>query len=381
MQLLLIIMLCALTSVWATYLTIKIASSLRLGGDEVDGVQKFHEHWVPRLGGIPVFFALVASMLVFARVSGAFIHETAFFIICIAPAFAIGLIEDITRAAGVLSRLIGTMVAAALGWWLLGAQLDRLALPFLDSWLSIYWPLSFGLTLIAAAGVAHAVNIVDGCNGLSSFFCIVALSAIGLVSGFVGDTFVMQAAVLSAAAIAGFLIWNFPFGKIFLGDAGAYLAGFLIAELAILLVVRNPDVSPWFPMLLMVYPVWETLFSMYRRAVIAGTNVGKPDALHLHQLLYRRITRRLRPIETAEDRVLANSFTSLYLWAMSLLCALPAVVFWDNSVVLILLCALAVGSYMTVYRRVVRLRTPSFLMLGMKRRQALNDESMVSVSD
>jgi UDP-N-acetylmuramyl pentapeptide phosphotransferase/UDP-N-acetylglucosamine-1-phosphate transferase len=64
------------------------------------------------------------------------------------------------------------------------------------------------------------------------------------------------------------LIWNYPRGKIFLGDGGAYLLGFWLAELSVLLVVRHPEVSPWFPMLLLVYPIFETLFSMYRSKVL-----------------------------------------------------------------------------------------------------------------
>lgn len=355
--------LAALTSVWVCRITIQLAARLRFGGDETDGVQKFHAHWVPRLGGVPVFLALVASLLGLAKVSNTYVVETAFLILCLLPAFGVGLVEDLTRSAGVLSRLIMTMVAAAIGWWLLGAQLNRLDLPFVDGWLQQYSLLAFVLTLVAAGGVAHAVNIVDGCNGLSGFFCIAALVAIGIVAGFVGDSFVMQSALIAAAAIAGFLFWNFPFGRIFFGDAGAYLAGFLIAELSILLVVRNPAVSAWFPMLLMIYPVWETLFSMYRRAVVSGTSVGHPDALHLHQLIYRRIMRRVWPIQTASDKVLANSFTSLYLWVLALLCAIPAVLFWNSTPLLMLSCLGVVLLYMSVYRRVVRFRTPAFMMV------------------
>lgn len=355
--------LAALTSVWVCRMTIHLAARLRFGGDETDGVQKFHAHWVPRLGGIPVFIAMVSALLGLAKVSGLYVVETSFLILCLLPAFGVGLIEDLTRAAGVMSRLIMTMVAAAIGWWLLGAQLNRLDLPLIDNWLQSYPILAFGLTLVAAGGVAHAVNIIDGCNGLSGFFCIAVLVAISVVAGFVGDDLVLRVALIGAAAIAGFLFWNFPFGRIFFGDAGAYLAGFLIAELAILLVVRNPAVSPWFPMLLMIYPVWETLFSMYRRAVLSGTSVGHPDALHLHQLIYRRIMRRVWSMESPSDKVLANSFTSLYLWVLALLCAVPAVIFWSNSGWLAFCCLLIVGLYMTVYRRMVRFRTPAFMML------------------
>ena len=67
----------------------------------------------------------------------------------------------------------------------------------------------------------------------------------------------------------GFFVWNFPAGLIFLGDGGAYFLGFYLAELAILLLHRNPEVSPMFPLLLCIYPVFETLFSIYRRKCAA----------------------------------------------------------------------------------------------------------------
>lgn len=61
-------------------------------------------------------------------------------------------------------------------------------------------------------------------------------------------------------------------GKIFLGDGGAYLLGYFIAEISVLLVLRNPEVSPWFPLLVVAYPVVEALFSIYRRNILKGVS-------------------------------------------------------------------------------------------------------------
>ena len=289
-------------------------------------------------------------------------------VICLLPAFAIGLVEDLTRSAGVLTRLVFTMIAAALGWWLLGASLNRIDIAWADQLLAMHWAGPFVFTLIAAAGVAHAVNIIDGCNGLIAFFCVVVLLSLACVAWFVGDPLVLRVSLVAAMSIAGFLVWNFPFGRIFMGDSGAYLAGFLIATFSILLVVRNPDVSPWFPMMLMIYPVWETLFSMYRRAVISRTSMGRADALHLHQLIYRRIMRGGAVPEDAGDVVLQNSFTSVYLWVLSLICAIPAVLMWDNTAFLIGGCLAVISLYMAFYRRLVRFRTPKMLVRGSARR-------------
>ncbi len=355
-----------LTSFWAGWLTIRMAHQLKFGGDESSGVQKFHDHWVPRLGGIPIFVALFSGLLLLAWMNRDGESTSTYLIICTLPAFGIGLLEDVTRRAGVLPRLLMTMVAAGLGWWLLNAGLHRLDIPGVDTLLAASPLFALLLTMVAAGGVAHAINIIDGYNGLSGFFIIVVLVSIALVAAQVDDTLIAQIALLSAASVLGFLVWNFPFGRIFMGDAGAYLLGFLVAELSMMLVVRNPQVSPWCPLLLMVYPVWETLFSMARRAMYSLSHMGQPDALHLHQLIYRRLMKRYGSSKDSHHRLMRNSFTSLYLWALAVMCAIPAVLFWDQTGVLMLFSVLFAVSYVVFYRRLVRFRAPRFMVARQK---------------
>ena len=89
-----------------------------------------------------------------------------------------------------------------------------------------------------------------------------------------GDDTVATLALIGVGAVLGFFFWNFPGGLIFLGDGGAYFLGFYVAELGILLLARNPSVSPMCPLLICIYPVFETLFSMYRRKVLRGRADG-----------------------------------------------------------------------------------------------------------
>ena len=109
---------------------------------------------------------------------------------------------------------------------------------------------------------------------------MLVLAGLAFVSAQVGDPVVLTASLIMAGAVFGLLLWNYPKGKIFLGDGGAYLLGFWMAELSVLLVARNPEVSPWFPMALLIYPIFETLFSAYRRKILRGGHPGHPDALH-----------------------------------------------------------------------------------------------------
>lgn len=360
-------------AVSVTGITIRAARHLEFGVDESHGVQKMHSHWVPRLGGIPIFVAFIGALLLSAWFNGALERESIALIVAILPAFGIGLVEDVTRRAGIAIRFFFTMVAAALGWWLLGAQLNRLDLPLVDGWLQASPVFVFGLTVLAAAGLSHAVNIIDGCNGLSSFVSALVLVCLGIVAYEVGDEFVASASFLAAAAVMGFFVWNFPFGRIFLGDAGAYMVGFVIAEMSILLVVRNPEVSAWFPLLLMAYPVWETLFSMARRVKWGLSHISKPDALHMHQLILRRVLRQHLTSSLAR-----NSATSPYLWALSLLCALPAVMLYGATPLLQAACLMFVATYCWLYGRLVRFRTPALIALTGRWLARADDEDAVA---
>lgn len=357
------IVLGSLTSFWFTWLTILLARHHQIGSDEASGVQKFHDHWVPRLGGVPVFAAFVTTILLAAWLSNSEIDRSVRLLVCTLPAFGIGLLEDVTRKAGVSPRLLFTMIAAAIGWWLLDARLLRLDLPVVDGLLLAYPLAAFALTLFAAGGVAHAVNIIDGYNGLSGFVIAAAFAGMALVAWQVGDAFVLRVSVVAVIAVAGFLAWNFPYGRIFLGDSGAYFLGFLFAEMAILLVHRNPGVSAWCPMLLMIYPVWETVFSMIRRGSEGGLHrMGQPDALHLHQLVYRRLMKRYVGSPSPEHRILRNSLTSVYLWGLALMSIVPAVLFWNRPLILMLFAALFIVSYGVLYIGIVRFRVPRWLV-------------------
>ena len=145
--------------------------------------------------------------------------------------------------------------------------------------------------MFAVAGIANAINIIDGFNGLASMCVVLMLGALAYVAFQVGDPTVATLALAGIGAVLGFFLWNFPGGLIFLGDGGAYFLGFFVAELSILLLVRNPTVSPLFPLLACIYPIFETVFSIYRRRFLRATPPSMPDGIHLHSLIYRRLLR------------------------------------------------------------------------------------------
>ena len=140
-------------------------------------------------------------------------------------------------------------------------------------------------------GVANAINIIDGFNGLAAGSLIIMFASFAWVAHQVGDDLVFGLAILYGALVLGFFLVNFPLGKIFLGDGGAYFAGFLLAALGVLLPMRNPETSAWTAILICAYPVIETLASMRRKQRRDGHSVGQPDRVHFHMLAHRRYAR------------------------------------------------------------------------------------------
>jgi len=195
-----------------------------------------------------------------------------------------------------------------------------------------------------------------------------------LVAATVGDPLVFPARSALAASIGRRVLLNYPRGRIFLGDGGAYLVGLLLAELAVLLVHRNSEISPWFPLVLLAYPVWETLFSMYRRKA-RGQSTGHADALHLHTLVYRRVVRWRGFAGKPSDYAVRNSLASALLWVVPATCLAVALAFWDRSLPL-QLAAVAFGiSYTLAYRRLVRFGVPGWLVIRARSKSAAGVEA------
>jgi UDP-N-acetylmuramyl pentapeptide phosphotransferase/UDP-N-acetylglucosamine-1-phosphate transferase len=324
------------------------------------GLRKVHVIPTPRIGGIAVAAGLLAALGISCLMSGE-ICPWSLLLVCAAPAFAWGLIEDLTKRGAVSVRLALTGTAAALGFVLLDARIVELDVPGLD-WMLAFHAFSFAFTVFAVAGVAHSVNIIDGLNGLAGVVGLLAAIGLAIVAAAVDDPLVFPAACALAASLAGFLLVNYPRGRIFLGDGGAYLVGLLLAELSVLLVHRNSEVSPWFPLVLLAYPIWETLFSMYRRKM-RGQSTGRADALHLHSLVYRRVVRWRGFAGRPSDYVARNSIASALLWAIPAACFAVAAAFWDRSEPLQLAALVFAISYTLAYRRLVRFGVPRWLVV------------------
>ncbi len=314
------------------------------------GVQKVHTDPTPRIGGVGLMIGLLFGWWVQDDDALSTANDLlGLTLLASLPAFVFGLAEDITKHISVRSRLLATMASGIFGWWLTGYCLSRVDVWGLDTLLA-WAPFCILFTAFAVAGVANAYNILDGFNGLTSAAMIVAVAAMGAIAYEVGDAALVYFALIYMAAILGFMAWNYPLGRIFLGDGGAYAMGFLIAWMAVMLPARHPDVSPWASLLACGFPVMETIYSMARRK-LTRQNSGAPDALHLHSLVKKVV---IRPRFKQFKAAIRNALVMLTLLPFIAIVGLTAVVFYKDTAVLMAAFVGFFFIYAVTHRQLVR---------------------------
>lgn len=326
-----------------------VLASTKLHGrftfDNQAGIQKIHGLTVPRVGGVGIFVSVVF-------VSLAFNHELELLqVLAIAsvPAFLAGLLEDLTKRISPAVRLSATILSGILAYILTGYRISEIGIDLIDPLFSIV-PCSVVFSAVAVAGISNSFNIIDGFNGLAGITAKIALLAIGLVAWRVQDFEIVNICLVFGAATVGFTLWNWPLGRLFLGDGGAYTIGFVVGWLALALVERNTTVSPFVAVLICIYPITEVLFSIYRRFA-RKHNPSSPDRLHMHSLIGRRwVDRRF----SRRSKITRNSIAGITMSTLSLPSASVVLLAYDSMTVCISLCALFVTAYILGYRRLIR---------------------------
>jgi UDP-N-acetylmuramyl pentapeptide phosphotransferase/UDP-N-acetylglucosamine-1-phosphate transferase len=327
------------------------------GDSDFSSPQKFHNRVAPRIGGLAVFMGMSIAVIFKWVVNPDLGRALTLTLAASMPAFFSGVAEDLTKRISIKFRLTAASLSGLIFLFLFDITTIRFGFGAIDLWLDHPW---FVITFLAfgIAGVCNAYNIIDGFNGLASMVAIISALAIAYIAFKVSDPLVLNLAFILICATAGFFLWNYPRGLIFLGDGGAYLIGFSIACLSILLVSRNPSVSPWFAIMVNAYPIFETLFTIWRRSVHRGKNPALPDGAHFHSLVYRRIMRWAHP---SDPPYWANAKTSPLLWVLSSIGIIPALLWWDSTFALMISMITFVLLYILTYRRIVTFRTPQWL--------------------
>jgi UDP-N-acetylmuramyl pentapeptide phosphotransferase/UDP-N-acetylglucosamine-1-phosphate transferase len=314
-----------------------------LSGDFGLGIQKVHLAATPRVGGVAIFIGVAAAYVAGTAEQGVILGPL-WMAGCVA--FAFGLLEDLTKRVPVTTRLLATILSGVVGWAITSLSLHRVGLPWVDDLLS-HQGMSVMFTAFAIGGIANAINIIDGLNGLASAMKVIAFTAVALIAHAEGDAGLAFATLSIAAAVLGFFLVNWPMGKLFLGDGGSYFGGFALAWSCVLLVERNQSVAPFAALMVCIYPFIEVLFSIYRRKV-KQLSPGQPDRQHLHSLIYRRY------IVTVAPTVKENSVAGILVAMLNLPPAIAAYYLKHSNLWACVACVGFCMGYVLIYRRVVK---------------------------
>lgn len=291
--------------------------------------RKVHSAAIPRLGGVAIFGAFLFALLVFMDFS----IEIRGLVAGALVVFVTGLVDDIYGlsakrkffgqiAACLVTILVGDLYLINLG------DLFGFGEVILPTWFSIPF------TVFAVVGIINSINLIDGLDGLAGGVSVIALSAFMLIDLHAGsgETMLICAALLGA--LLGFLKYNTYPARIFMGDVGSLVVGFLLGFLAIKLTQRpGQDINPVVPVLILGLPIIDTLWVMTRR-VLCRVSPFCPDMTHLHH----------RFLELGFQ----HRFTVLIIYGVSLFWAVFALVFhaWPEYLMLVSYLVITTASYL-----------------------------------
>jgi len=253
-----------------------------IGLDAPDGKRKRHDRPIPRLGGGPIFLALMLGIVVGILTRRVEWARWLPLVLCNALMFSVGFADDL-KALGARVKLVG-QVGTALILFALGISIDVLSNPYGQGALQLGW-WSLPLTLMWLVAIPNIINLIDGMDGLAGgfgLFLAMTLAFVGYVSN---QADVVIVAVVMAGALTGFLFFNFPPAKIFLGDGGAYLIGFFIASVSLKSSNKGSIIAALLVIIIALgVPILDTAFAIMRRS-IRGVPIFSADAEHIHHRL------------------------------------------------------------------------------------------------
>jgi len=187
---------------------------------DVEKPQKFHLKNTSRCGGLGIFLGSLALIT--------FDDLGLKLLVASIPAFLAGFCEDFHRKISPKVRMLIVSLAVILGMILLKTIIWDIG--YFRAYFKLPFFIAIPFTIFCVVGVTNAINIIDGLNGLASGISMISLLCFAFVVYKVGDFQLLQIIVVLIFAIVGFFIWNFPKGKIFLDDGGAYFLGFFLGR-------------------------------------------------------------------------------------------------------------------------------------------------------
>ena len=263
----------------------------RLGIVDSPDVRKRHRAATPYFGGVAVFAGIAASLVVASGLASSDPAEAGFasldrpLLALLSGAgviFALGLLDDVRPVRARYKMLLQGGVAV----WMWSAGIRLESVPLIESAFSLNCSyLSLPLTVLWIVGITNAVNLIDGLDGLAAGIGAIAAAAIAYVAFQLQQQAVGLVLAALAAALVGFLVHNRHPARLFLGDAGSLLIGFLLATCAVTTTSNASDISALgVPLLALAVPILDLSFTVIRR-LMERRGIFSPDRNHVHYRL------------------------------------------------------------------------------------------------
>ena len=269
-----LIIMTALTSFLITPLIIKL--SFMTGALDKPNFRKVHKTPTSILGGIVILISFVIGLFIAHPVE----HEIKPILIGAICINILGVVDDLYDLKPII-KLIGQLCIASIVVFH-NITLDLITLPF--GIVIEFGVLSIPMTIIWIVAVTNAINLVDGLDGLASGVSLIALTTIGFIAILQQNIFIMMICSVLIGSLIGFLRFNFYPAKIFLGDNGAMLLGYIIGVLSLLGFKNITLISLFFPIIILAVPFIDMVFAMIRR-YLKGQPIMQADKSHLHHRL------------------------------------------------------------------------------------------------
>jgi UDP-GlcNAc:undecaprenyl-phosphate/decaprenyl-phosphate GlcNAc-1-phosphate transferase len=311
------LLICFMISILITPLVKKLAYKLR--ATDRPNKRKVHQTIMPRLGGLAIYLAFLAGVLLLQPVN----PFAASIMIGSGIIVISGILDDIFELSAKL-KLMAQIAAAAIIVLYGGLQITFINLPF--GGLFEFGYLSIPFTFLWIIGITNAINLIDGLDGLAAGVSSIALVAISGMAFIMGNLYVVTIGSILLVSTIGFLYHNFYPAKIFMGDTGALFLGFMISVLSLLGFKNITFVSFIVPIIILGVPISDTIFAILRR-IINKRPLSSPDKSHLHHCLLRlgyshRETVLIIYAMAALFGVVAVVFSQAKLWGAMLLGAI-----------------------------------------------------------
>ncbi len=251
--------------------------ALDTGAVDIPDARKVHNQAIPRIGGVAICMAWLFSLLVYMDLA----REVRGILAGSLIIFFTGFIDDLyglTPKKKFLGQIIASLVTITVG----NISIHSLGNLFGFGNLAVPELLSIPFTILAVVGIINAFNLMDGLDGLAGGISAIALSAFLILGYLAGNYLIIALCAALLGSVLGFLKYNIHPARIFMGDTGSLLVGFIIAFLAVLLT-QSPGapVQPFIPFVILGLPIADTIRVMVSR-MLQKKSPFSPDKTHVH---------------------------------------------------------------------------------------------------